>query len=270
MATKTELLDIMKHQELADHEKYNLLLTEYKKSNSTNTRNFIIFNRGFSISNFHQLVYDLKKEFNISDVEYHMHEMPELEEHCTSCGPFHKEAAAEAENSSSDNISESNTEDEAESEPLKMREEYPFLNEENTPDEFKILVSDKIAAYHRLVKNREALQSPDLTQDERAIYAQNVAKDDELNDLIKQELDHFQAKGAVLGKHPIFAEYNLKKKIDKMTGPKKATRLNSIDSQIRREENALAKATKKADKTKHQKKIKDLQTEKALIEKSLS
>lgn len=106
-------------------------------------------------------------------------------------------------------------------EGLKIRDEYPFLNDPATPDAFKILVSDKITAYKEYAaKHAQALEAADEGEAEEKLYelASSAVKEYQLNQDIKAELDFYRdSPGRVLGKHPLLAELKLQQEVNEMT-----------------------------------------------------
>jgi len=98
----------------------------------------------------------------------------------------------------------------------KLREEFPFLQDKSCPNEFKILLSDRITAYHGYVKAHTQLLNCKNDQELRDT-ANELIGDYLLNRQIHDELTHYQKTGVILGKHPIFAR---KKALDKLNDTK--------------------------------------------------
>lgn len=108
----------------------------------------------------------------------------------------------------------------------KFREMYPFIAHINCPNELKILASDKITTYWKIVDLHEKLFNCDKNEDCRNTVAElvNVFIEDQE---IKQELDYYKQHGGILGHHRIFETV---KKIDEI-------RKMSIKELIKREQN---------------------------------
>src|SRR5690606_5961304 len=92
--------------------------------------------------------------------------------------------------SNDDSDDDNSDDDNSGSEPYNFREEYPFLNNPEIPEEFKILAADKITAYKTLQEGHEKLRAisngeSDLSEEEAANIAKVVSVADELNSLIK-------------------------------------------------------------------------------------
>ena len=103
-----------------------------------------------------------------------------------------------------------------------IRVEFPFLNEKECPDEFKILVADKITAWNTYLENHADLlkiESGELVTDDKSkaeIAASAIASFDE-NQKIYDELNAYQTTGKVLGLHPIFKRLQLTREVEEMT-----------------------------------------------------
>ena len=104
---------------------------------------------------------------------------------------------------------------------LKLRDEYPFLNDESCPDVFKVLVSDKITAYKNYAaKHAEALEAADQVEAEDKLYelAKEAITNFQNNIDIKDELDHYRdTNGKVLGKHPKLKNLRIEQEIGEMS-----------------------------------------------------
>lgn len=95
---------------------------------------------------------------------------------------------------------------------IKVRDEFPFLSDLSCPEELKILVSDKLTAYHRYRKaHARLIDCKDLTECYQVAgevveaYLENVA--------IYEELNHYKRTGEILGNHKIFARLNFKRSL---------------------------------------------------------
>lgn len=104
---------------------------------------------------------------------------------------------------------------------LKLRDEYPFLNDENCPDVFHALVGNKISAYKNYAaKHAEALEAADQVEAEDKLYtlAKEAITNFQNNIDIKDELDHYRdTNGKVLGKHPKLKNLKITQEIGEMS-----------------------------------------------------
>lgn len=87
----------------------------------------------------------------------------------------------------------------------KLRADYTFLSEPGTPPELKILVSNKITAYHAY-KAAHAKLFDSSTPKEEFANVRTLVENYIENHTIHLELAHFQKNKTILGKHPIFEE----------------------------------------------------------------
>lgn len=86
---------------------------------------------------------------------------------------------------------------------IKMREEFPFLNDADCPNELKILVADRITAYHNYVNDHEKLfeaASDEELQELAASVVENYIDNQEIWD----ELNYYKENGQIHGKCQIF------------------------------------------------------------------
>ena len=91
----------------------------------------------------------------------------------------------------------------AKSKPL--RADYTFLSEPGTPNELKILVSNKITTYNEY-KSAHAKLFDNLPAGQEFANIRTLVENYIENYTIHQELAHYQKTRTILGKHPIFEE----------------------------------------------------------------
>ncbi len=87
----------------------------------------------------------------------------------------------------------------------KLRDDYAFLSEAGTPNEMKVLVSNKITAYHAY-KAAHAKLFENLPADQEFANVRNLVENYIENHAIHRELSHYQKTRTILGKHQIFEE----------------------------------------------------------------
>ncbi len=155
---------------------------------------------------------------------------------------------------------------------IKLREEYPFLAEEDCPDEFKILVADKFTALDKFVENRQelkALVATGATNEDLFEIAKKTVGDYELNLDIKEELNYYKDHKEVLGKHPIFAERMLKEKVNGLSPVDLSKRQKNLRSYVSRDEKAFNKMEEGDAKLAFGQKIEDWKKELHLVDARL-
>ena len=130
-----------------------------------------------------------------------------------------------------------------------IRVEFPFLNEKDCPDEFKILVADKITAWNEYLDGHEQIfkiHSGEIvgTEEETAALAEKAVKAFDENQKIYDELNAYQTTGKVLGLHPIFKRLQLTREVEEMTSEELVKYKSSSAKYFTDNRQSLAKAEK--------------------------
>ena len=179
--------------------------------------------QGYSERALEFLLYDLAKAYSITDQE--KYDIPvEEDEKVTPMNP----AAAEGGDAGSDDgdvdpnvLKVVGAEIESDA-PVKLREEFTFLNDADCPNELKILVSDKMTAYAQYIAGKEKLLSIEkgeleVTDAEKETLAAQVTAAFEENQAIYDELNHYKAEKELLGKHQLFSQLQLTREVAAMS-----------------------------------------------------
>lgn len=156
---------------------------------------------------------------------------------------------------------------------LKIRDEFPFLKEEDCPDELKVLVSDKLTAYQNVLDARAELfkqkDGESFSEEEILEHCRAAVDNFQLNQEIYDELNYYKEEKEILGKHPIFAELVLEREINAMTGAEAQKEKTNLSSRI-------SKAKKKAENAKTEEtkepflaEIKELEHKRELVQAKL-
>lgn len=88
----------------------------------------------------------------------------------------------------------------------KLRNQFPFLNRKDCPNEIKILVSDLITTWERLNQIREEELPKAKNKNQRFALAKEAAESHRENRIIWREINYYNENGKILGEHPIFTE----------------------------------------------------------------
>lgn len=228
---KSKFIKVLANKDsLKDKKLYNRLLELYAQV--AGVKQVYHYQLGYTPQKLENLKYEVKKSQGISDKEIALYVPGEDEDEVKATAPeltpeqiqkaAEAHAAEVAARTKQENpiITELLTNADAQ-EGLKIRDEYPFLNDPNCPDVFKVLVSDKITAYKEYAKKHaEALEATDQGEAEEKLYelASAAVKDYQMNQDIKKELDHYRdTNGKVLGKHPALADLKLQQEVNEMT-----------------------------------------------------
>lgn len=98
-----------------------------------------------------------------------------------------------------------------------LRNEFPFLGEDNCPDELKLLVADMITAHTKYIDSHNQLYHVANKSNEQCFTAAESVVENYLNNRsIWAELEHFKKNGRILGEHGAFAKLNRKNEIEGM------------------------------------------------------
>lgn len=227
---KSKFIKVLANKEsLKDKKLYNRLLELYAQV--AGVKQVYHYQLGYTPQKLENLKYEVKKSQGISDKEIALYVPGEDEEDNLDTSNLDSSANLDTTNLDTSTPVETvnvehpvliglKTETSAQ-EGLKIRDEYPFLNDATTPDAFKILVSDKITAYKDYAaKHAQALEAADAGEAEEKLYelASGAIKDYQLNQDIKAELDFYRdSPGRVLGKHPALADLKLQQEVNEMT-----------------------------------------------------
>ncbi|MHA3788321.1 hypothetical protein ACX0HA_08945 [Flavobacterium hauense] len=161
----------------------------------------------------------------------------------------------------------------SESETLKLRDQYPFLKDDDCPAELKILVSDKLTVldnykdcHQRLkdIKDGKLVVSP---EEEKELAAAAVGWFED-NEEITAELDYYKEHKDILGKHRIFSSLALQRKVDAMTPKQLNNFVTQTPSYMSKKNTALKTATEE-EKHEINKKITERNEMLALVQKKL-
>lgn len=227
---KNDFLKILANkEELKDKKLYNQLLEEYSKV--ATVRQVYHYQLGYSPTKLENLKYEIKKVFLISDKEIALfvpgnEDEDQQKTDDTSKGgkdlgtlePTAEDIAKQLAEQNPVLADLMNNPDAQEG--LKLRDEYPFLNDPKVPNEFKVLVADKITAYKNYAaKHAETLEAADAGEAEDKLYelAKETLGNYEMNQEAKKELDFFrESNGKILGKHPLLADLKLNQDVNDM------------------------------------------------------
>lgn len=209
---------------------YNQLLEEYSKV--ATVRQVYHYQLGYSPNKLENLKYEIKKVYQISDKEIALYVPGDEDEdqQKTDDGSIGGKDSGAPEPTAEDiakQLAEQNPvlaellKNPDAQEGLKLRDEYPFLNDPNCPNEFYVLVGKKIAAFKNYAaKHAETLEAADAGEAEDKLYelAKETLGNYEMNQEAKEELDFFRdTNGKILGKHPLLADLKLNQDVNEMT-----------------------------------------------------
>ena len=230
---KNKVMHCLKDSKLNKIDKYNQLVDFLaEKKNFLQLR---MFNQGYSDARMDVLVSEVKKAYEIKDLDLHKFNVEDYEKQ------LQEKEQEVPENTGTENSKEPETElseqetkflealkqNEDATAGLKLREEYPFLREESTPQELKALVTDKITAWYDFAEKHEKLAkmvensgntiSENGEPDPLAVLCKEAIDKFQLNADIKKELDFYKEKGKVLGIVPQTKFLKIDQELDEMS-----------------------------------------------------
>ena len=223
----------LKDSNLGKIEKYNKLVDFLaQKKNALQLR---MFNLGYSDARMDVLVAEVKKAYEIKDLDLHKFNAEDYEKQ------LQEKEQEVPENTETENSKEPETQlseqetkffealkaNEDATAGLKLRDEYPFLREESTPQELKALVTDKITAWYDFAEKHEKLAkmvensgntiSENGEPDPLAVLCKEAIDKFQLNADIKKELDFYKSQGKILGKVPQLRFLKIDQELDEMS-----------------------------------------------------
>ncbi|WP_271407313.1 hypothetical protein [Tenacibaculum soleae] len=270
---KTQVLQYFNDLPKSKIEQYNEAFQLYRKCSAKSLAQESFYNRaGFSPVNLKNLQYDLKKAVGVTNADIRNFNNPEKVPQKPSKTPptntikVTVTSKEEVFTTAPDEVKEA----------VKLRDQFPFLNDKDCPEEFYILVGKKLSHYNAYVAAHDKLlvnitdtnedASPiAMTVEEVNELALMAVEDFKINQAIYAELTHYAENGKVLGEHPIFKERQLKESVDALTVEKATKRLSNLDNYIRRDTKLAEKATEESAKLKYNNKVKNWKIEQGLI-----
>lgn len=277
---REEVLDFLRQNHENPFEQFNKAFAFYKKSERKNRAIEATINRrGYSDQGLKNLIYDLKKMFNITDVEVLVpaHEKAEVidflnlseEEQISLLNKLQNDGLETFLSSQTDEVKDLvasilktetdksfleiiskkgclNVSEAEKVEVISLRDEFPFLNDEKCPNILYVVVGKRITAYHNYVELHNKLKQVaekqiELSDEEveKLTFQCNAAEEE--NRALWDELNYYKENGKFLAKHPVFLEEKVKAEVEKMTTEKMFSLKSSSSKYFHDKKNALEK-----------------------------
>jgi hypothetical protein len=251
---KLTVLAFLATQFTDKYEQFNKAFELYRKTEGKNHALEVKLNRvGFTDEFLKALLYDLQRLNEITDLELVEQKNLHLAEKgvATIDVDFENVESGNAEDDKEDNTEviafKSDFELDDVEEEKSLREEFPFLNDENCPQIMYVVVGKRIASFKRYQEIHAKLQQVEagelqlseedilkLIQDTEKTYAENRA--------LWEELNHYATTGEILGKHELFRQNQLQKEVDEMSKDELVKFIPSSATFFSRKKTELAKA----------------------------
>lgn len=247
---KTKVLDFLKNPSENPMEDFNTgfgLLQKTPEISQMSIRNYNV--QGYTPQSLENIKYDLKKAYEITDLDIHNHviEVPE-EKNVIVAGPAYDENLFVAANKDLyDNLLREMND--TEKQGFKLIDQYPFLKDETCPAELKALAWDSVSAFHAFKDAHTELfekvvqpKDTELSLDEIYDIAAKLLDDFEINREIHAELEHFAKTGEILAEHELFADIKKNRELDALTSEELSKRINNLKSYISKIPGRIEKA----------------------------
>lgn len=264
---RNKVLEFLKNKSGTKIQQYNTAFDLYRKTDHPSSAIIRSCNLGYTEKNLENLIYELQKVYGITQSEI----LSKLNRVKTD-KPLYPGVDNDVNPIGLQELEEHK----------KIKDEFPFLRKKDCPNEFKILINDKLTAFDSFCKAHKELTdkyfSGEITENT------NVEELEELQDLIKEsvtnfhlnrdiyaELDYYKEKGEILGKHPILADLLSEQNINKLTAVELVKRVNNLKNYIQnRGIKELEKATTEEEKQKITERINAWEKEKKYIEEKIN
>lgn len=235
MNSKQEFLKILANKKgLKDKMLYAELLESY--TTIADAREVYHYQLGYTPDKLTNIRYEIMKKMSITEKEILLYTPEEVDEEDETNKP---DADAGADTNTGAGNTVLTFPDDVKS-GLKLRDEYPFLDNPDTPDEYKALVSDKMTAYRQYAADHaEAMGAADADDALEKLYelGKSAIEKWELNQEIKAELDYYRdSEGKVLGKHPKLANLKIVQEIGEMSEAELITHRTNAQKNISKRE----------------------------------
>ena len=146
---------------------------------------------------------------------------------------------------------------------------FPFLQRDDCPAKFKILLSEKMIAYNTVQKNRQLLieneKAPFLSESDKANLARETVKQFEIDQQIFEEFTHYHETREVLGLHPIFKKELFEQQAQAMSGVELVKAYKNLAPRISRTKKKIKRCKDAGKKDTLQQMLKELEAERKTL-----
>lgn len=280
---KKEVINFLANQPKNQSEAFNEAFALYRASDGKNLSQERHLNKiGATVTGLLTVIYELKKLHSISEHEVKKAKnILELEVNVDEdLGKVGKLSIVPKELQDEVTKVFETAPDEVKTE-IKFRDEFPFINDPDLPEELKILITDKFGHYYKFVDAHTELSNKvaqvfeenettkdkawELTYAEIFELAKKAVENFQADQTIWLELNHYKETKTLLGNHPIFGKRKAQDAVDKMTIAEASKRAQNLDNYIRRDTTKAEKATTPEDKQKFEEKVAEWKTELVLV-----
>lgn len=271
-AMRQNVVEFFQNLPIEKSEQFNKAFELYRKSPNKNTGVERSLNvQGYSERTLENLLYDLQKLHGITDLEKVAVAKSDVSSEESEVITISEGVVTDVENIVvvSEIVSEES--EKTEDSSLSLREEFPFLNSADCPNELKILVADKITAWKIYNENHAKLLKIEageleVSVEEQTEIARLATEAFDENQKIYDELNTYKETGKVLGVHPLFKSLQMQREVEEMDQAELIAYKNSSAKYFSTNKTALAKA----EANKDEEKIEEIKTRVAEREQKLA
>ena len=222
---------------------------------------------GATPSNINNILYDLKKLYNISEVE-----IRSKKANIQGVG----EEKIEEMKSETDKIAAdvlSNKQDDS-APKNSLHDIFPFLKSKDCPNELLIVSGQVVASWKRYQDLKQQVDQIasgefEVSEEEDLRITAECEAEFRNNQTLYKELEHYKENNAILGEHEVLKEYALQKEVDAMTSEQLVKFRTNAASNKSKDKTKLEKAKDEATAEKIKQRMADLEMKLALVNKKL-
>jgi hypothetical protein len=266
---KIQVIDLLCKDDLPPQVLFNNCLSLMAAVPGNNNGSLRHYNRtGYSKERLESIKYDLKKAAGVTDVDLAKYKAAQEQINAaddeTDAPQSDAKDLAPIENPFLKVVKDAPQEVKA---GYSLRAEFPFLYEADCPDEFKILVADKITAFTNFIEQHKELSTLVYGDPENAVPAADLGNKElyalgsEIldnyteNEDIYQELTYYAQHKEVLGKHPKLQALALQQEVDAMNKATLEKNIKNFNIYNSRDEKKIGKAKTEESRLKFENKI---------------
>lgn len=281
---KTEVINFLANQPKNPSEAFNDAFALYRASNGKNLSQERYLNKiGATGTGLLTVIYELKKLHSISDYDVKKAAKALLDLEVNPDEDLVKVVKLSiVPKELQDEVTKvfENAPDEVKTE-IKFRDEFPFINDPDLPEELKILITDKFGHYYKFLDAHAELSNKvaqvfeenevtkektgELTDAEIFELAKKAVENFQSDQTIWLELNHYKETKTLLCNHAIFGKRKAQETVNKMTIAEAAKRAANLDNYIRRDTTKSEKSTTPEEKAKFDEKVAEWKTELELV-----
>lgn len=207
---------------------------------------------GATRANVDNMIYDLKKYYNISDVDLLSKRKPIIFE------------ISEEETISDEKPKDPEEQTEEEQVKTNLHESFPFLKEKDCPKEMYIVVGHLVASWKRYNEYHNKIQASadgtiTLTEEEDLQLTKAASDEFENNSALYNELEYYKENGKVLGAHDLLKQMKWEEDMEAMSTDELVKFIKNTPPNLSKDRKKLEQAKSEDQKLKIEKRLEERQ-----------